>query len=134
LLGLTGCQDFRNIEDPLTELIVSVGNLLSAEIYGGVGIKPVEDEVAGQILGVLPAVGQILYLQHIGRGALIVQSIDFTGISPIVKSNPAKIEIVQFNQSAMIILSVILLSADLDSYHDVRITDNVRCIEVDVGV
>lgn len=94
LLVLAGCQSFGDIENPLTKLVVSVGNLVSAEVDGSVGIKPVEDEVASQVLGVLPAVGQILYVQHIGRGMLIVQSIDVTGICPVVEANPAEIEIV----------------------------------------
>lgn len=91
---MAGCQGFRDVENPLTKLVVGVGNLVSAKIDGCVGIKPVEDEVAGQIIRILPAFGQILYMQHVGRGMLIVQSIDFTGICPIIKANPAKIEIV----------------------------------------
>lgn len=131
---MAGCQSFRDIENPLTKLVVGVGNLVSAEVDGSVGIKPVEDEVAGQVLGGLPAVGQILYVQHIGRGMLIVQSIDVTDICPVIKANPAKIEIVEPDQTVLIVTSVMLYSGILGLCHNIRITNNVRRVEVDVGV
>ena len=109
-LGLrsrAGCEDVGDVEDPLPELVICVSNVLPAEFDSCIGVEAVEDEIAGQIARCLSAPRQVLHLEQVVGGTVVIQPFDFAGVRPVTIADPAEVEIVELDQAVTLALLLI---------------------------